>query len=155
MGLAGTFPSTFGSYPPPPDIGRSDAPVEIGRNFIGIITEVRIWNKGRDAAARNNPQDPQYGLVSWWRLHEREGTKAFDSKGQNHATLQGSILWVPDPDATRSGLTLYRNGSDPLPTENLAAAGLPATQNQFTLGALQGAATSEFFRGRTGRSAYL
>ncbi|MBP6825980.1 MAG: laminin G domain-containing protein, partial [Saprospiraceae bacterium] len=146
-GLAGTFPSTFGSYPPPPDIGRSDAPVEIGRNFIGIITEVRIWNKGRDAAARNNPQDPQDGLVSWWRLDEREGTKAFDSKGQNHATLQGSILWVPDPDATRSGLTLYRNGSDPLPTENLSAAGVPATQNQFTLGALAGAGTQEFFRG--------
>lgn len=133
-----------------PDIGRNNANTLIGRNaagsFAGIISEVRIWNAARDAA--NLDQEiggGEEGLVSWWRFEEREGTRANDSNGQNHASLNGSLEWVKDPDPQSSVLTFYCNDRGTLTTENLT--GLAAANNQFALGALANAVPTERFNG--------
>jgi hypothetical protein len=146
----------IGSYPAanfsPVDIGRSNHALEIGRMypagfFKGILSEVRIWNTrlepadiGRDLTAKMD------GLVSWWRFEEREGNKAADSAGQNHATLNGSMQWIKDPDP-RSRLILYCNDSDPLLTINRAASEFRTASSQFSLGALANSTVQERFQG--------
>lgn len=135
-----------------PEIGRSNGPTWIGRDtgsfFNGIISEVRIWNTGlepddigRELSGGEN------GLVSWWRFEEREGMRANDSNGQNHADINGSVEWVKESDPKRSGITLYWNDRGTLPADNLDAAGFTAPVKQFTLGALANTTVQDLFNG--------
>ncbi|MGH7594862.1 MAG: LamG-like jellyroll fold domain-containing protein [bacterium] len=146
-----------GSYPAsrlkPADIGRSDQALVIGRTystgfFKGIISEVRIWNTSREAADIGKELTTKAeGLVSWWRFEEREGNKAADSAGQNHATINGNVKWAKDPDLARSRLILYCNDSDALLADSRNASDFRATSNQFSLGALSNSPAQEFFQG--------
>ncbi|MCI0696583.1 LamG domain-containing protein [candidate division KSB1 bacterium] len=146
-----------GSYPAsrlkPVDIGRSDQTLVIGRTystgfFKGIISEVRIWNTSREAADIGKELTAiAEGLVSWWRFEEREGNKAADSAGQNHATINGNVKWTKDSDLARSRLILYCNDSDALLTDNRNATDFGAATDQFSLGALGNSNVQEFFQG--------
>jgi len=138
----------------PADVGRSDQALEIGRTystgfFKGIISEVRIWNASREAADIGKQlNSKESGLVSWWRFEEREGNKAADSAGQNHAALNGNVKWAKDPDLSRSRLILYCNDSDSLLTEARSAGDFRTAGNQFSLGAALGnSSAQEFFQG--------
>ncbi|MCG3119888.1 MAG: hypothetical protein ALAOOOJD_02441 [bacterium] len=146
-----------GSYPAsrlkPADIGRSNQALVIGRTystgfFKGIISEVRIWNASReDADVGKELTAKAEGLVSWWRFEEREGNKAADSAGQNHATINGNVKWVKDPDLARSRLILYCNDSEALLTDSRNATDFGTASSQFSLGALGNSPAQEFFQG--------
>lgn len=137
----------------PVDIGRSDQTLVIGRTystgfFKGNLSEVRIWNTSREAADVGKELNTKAeGLVSWWRFEEREGNKASDSAGQNHATINGNVKWAKDPDLARSRLILYCNDSDALLADNRNAADFRAAGNQFSLGVLGNSPALEFFQG--------
>jgi hypothetical protein len=130
----------------PIDVGNSNKPVVIGENFIGKIAEIRVWNTARDhfpsADGKTFVVDPtsicasiqgnEKGLVSWWRLQEGNGNKAFDSKSQNHATIYGA-QWVKSPDTQGSNLKLYINGQSK-ETAEATLSDWKADFNQFVLG---------------------
>jgi hypothetical protein len=136
----------------------------------GTISEIRLWNVARDAKefklpnpkptdereARTNNKDAQLigkditgnekGLVAWWRFSEGSGNRAFDSKGQNHATINGAT-WVKSPNPEGAPLKLYINGQY-RGARLVTTHPLAVTTNQFTLGALKTNATlGEFFPG--------
>jgi hypothetical protein len=121
----------------PVDVGNSNKPMIIGENLNGIITEARVWNMARAAGdIGKNLSGNEKGLVSWWRFQEGSGNKAFDSKSQNRATINGAE-WVKSPDRQGSSLKLYIDGQ-PKETDAITvttAATWQATQNQFVLGA--------------------
>jgi len=117
--------------------------------FSGILTEIRIWNTDRSRilqtdGATSAPDSrligqpltgSEKGLVSWWRFLEGTGSRAFDSKSQNHALGFGT-QWVNSPDPNGSKLTLFVNGE----RQQTEAAAVPAPSsapNQFTVGAFR------------------
>lgn len=139
-------------------------------HLTGTISEIRLWNGARDAKefklpnpkpagfdereARTDNKDTQFigkditggekGLVAWWRFSEGSGKRAFDSKGQNHATINGAT-WVKSPNPEGSALKLYINGQFNLSRQVTLSA---VATNQFTLGALKSDSTlREFFQG--------
>ncbi len=120
-----------------PEIARTDSPTLIGYYFEGILNEVSIWNE-----ARKPQEESRNGLVSWWRFEEREGTKANDSIGQNHAFFDdftSKITWIESPTAPTTALTLYHNDGGPLLTEEVDdISKYLITTDQFTLGGLVG-----------------
>ncbi len=139
-----------------PEIGSSNAPLEIGRAFLenfrearcqGVISEVRIWSAVRDAASLGvDIKGHEQGLVSWWRFEENEGNIAFDSKSSNHARFKGNIAWIKNPEANASQLLLYRDG-EPVSTLNKTENDFGAAEPQFALGALANHNRQHFFQG--------
>ncbi len=128
--------------------------------FGGAVSEIRIWNTARDRSVSadgktvqvdSGPigrelQGDEKGLVSWWRFQEGNGNRAFDSKSQNHAVINGA-RWVNTPDPNGSRLSVYVNGRRQQTTP--VTHPLKATPDQFTLGALQGTGNQfgEHFQG--------
>lgn len=131
-----TLPDTDKSRQPV-DIGNSNKPLNIGQGFLGVITEVRVWNVARaQADIGKKLTGNEKGLVSWWRFQENKGNKAFDSKSKNHATINGA-RWVKSPDPQGSSLKLYLNGQPQATNKVLEtdADTWKASIEQFTLGA--------------------
>jgi hypothetical protein len=138
----------------PIDVGSSNQPLEIGRGFNstatfqGTISEVRIWNTAREQ--KNIAQEikgNEKGLVSWWQFEENDGNTAFDSKSRNHATINGSVKWVKDPNPLGSKLLLYHNGA-PVTSDPVSADPLKASEPQFTLAACKrNGSLTEYFQG--------
>jgi hypothetical protein len=135
------------------DPGSNDLPLEMGKTynsgeenyFKGIISEVRLWNK---ALPQENigirTQGNEDGLVSWWRLEEKQGNMAYDSKSNNHASLKGA-QWVKNPDTTASTFIFYHNGL-PVETHNLVSQPLWG-EEQFTLGGSKNGSLQNCFAG--------
>lgn len=129
--------------------------------FSGTITEIRIWNMDRsrilqtdgttsapDSRLIGQPlTGSEKGLVSWWRFQEGTGSRAFDSKSQNHALGFGT-QWVNSPDPNGSKLRLFVNG-ERQQTETTAVPAASASPDQFTVGALRkaGGTFGEHFQG--------
>lgn len=105
----------------PAAVGKSNKPVTIGNDFQGVIAEVRIWNTARAAGLSQNLTGDEKEPVAWWRFQEGRGDTAFDSKGQNHAKINGA-RWVKSPDPQASNLMLYISGQ----LKVTDAAGTPA-----------------------------
>ncbi len=92
------------------EIGRISTPGGQTAYTEGTISEVRLWRTARKAnqiatAIEGNEQ----GLISWWRFEEQQGNVAMDSKGDNHAKIQGAQR-VRNPDPVGSQLEMYING---------------------------------------------
>jgi hypothetical protein len=128
----------------PVDVGNSSQALEIGKSrqigqfiapFRGTISEARIWNIACDPnTLARDIRGTEKGLVSWWRFEENDGNTAFDSKSRNHATINGAVKWVKDPNPEGPKLILYRNGA-PVTTELASAGTLSVREPQFTLAA--------------------
>ncbi|GGZ36378.1 hypothetical protein GCM10010387_33050 [Streptomyces inusitatus] len=142
-----------------PGVESGKGVLEIGRVWQGLRTygargvlgEVRIWNKARDAAAIGTPvSDNDTGLVARFTFEENTGSTTTDTTRAHSARLRGAT-WTRDTDARASVFRLYRNGT-PLAAEPLDAADpdSPTTygQRQFTLGArLEGTTVTEALDG--------
>lgn len=83
----------------PVTIGREDLPGD-PRAFLGLIDEVRIWNRALSQeeiqtymGLRLTGQEP--GLRGYWNFDD--GTANDSSLYQNHGTLVGGAQIVPDP----------------------------------------------------------
>lgn len=75
---------------------------EEGRDFRGLLSEVRIWNKvltTSDFKAENHKYyvDPDSeGLVAYWRFNEGEGSVIKDySKSGNNMQTKTAVQWQP------------------------------------------------------------
>lgn len=80
----------------------------------GEISEVRIWNRVLPAAEVCQPLNgSEKGLVSWWQFEENQGTRAYDSKSNNHGAI-ANATWTKSHDAEASRLTVYINGESVL-----------------------------------------
>jgi len=69
-----------------------------GRNFIGKIRDVRIWNRLRDSGQIKQNHDrrlngEQPGLVSYWPLDEGSGNLVRDIVGNKNGELRGGAAW--------------------------------------------------------------
>ena len=135
------------------DAGSNTLPLEIGKTYSygqehyleGIISEIRLWNQALPPEnICRRVQGNEEGLVSWWRLEEKEGNIAYDAKSNNHAIVKGA-QWTKNPDPTASMLLLYRNGS-PIETEEMEQK--PSWgEEQFSLGASKNRGLQECFSG--------
>ncbi|MFJ6619638.1 LamG-like jellyroll fold domain-containing protein [Kitasatospora sp. NPDC091335] len=110
----------------------------------GVLGEVRIWNKARDAAAIGTPVSPRdSGLVARFTFEENSGSTTTDTTRAHSARLRGAA-WTRDTDPRASVFRLYRNGL-PLAAEPLAATDPDSPtsygERQFTLGARLAAGT--------------
>jgi hypothetical protein len=142
----------------PVNPGYNNQPLEIGKfsdhYFDGTICEVRLWNQALEQSDINQNQSGlkgrEQGLMAWWRFEENESQIAYDSKGNNHASIKGA-KWVKNPDPQSSPLVLYRNG---VPVATLKARESSDAENfwtyqQFTLGARRTNTTAtEYFKGK-------
>jgi hypothetical protein len=143
----------------PPEIGRNNAALEIGRQrqsqntaigFKGIVGEVRLWNTALEPDQLSRvPGKEATGLVSRWRFEERTGETAADSVGRNNGKFSGAVKWVKDPNPGGSSLVLYRDGLR-LDVDDIStmAKELLDGVEQFTLGATRTAnGFTEHFQG--------
>jgi len=113
--------------------------------FEGVISEVRIWNTTRAAAdVCGQIKGREKGLISWWRMEEREGNVAFDSRGTNHA-IRSAALWIKNPDPVGSSFVLYQDG---VPVSVEPMQGLNGGKRQFTLGAKWTDSVQQHFQGK-------
>ncbi|MCV6590661.1 MAG: LamG domain-containing protein [Marinobacterium sp.] len=81
-----------------------------GNGFEGCLSEVRIWSRAlapRELAVTVSGK--VQGLLAHWLLEENRGNLACDSKGNNHARLNGG-RWIRNPDPQGSTLQLFNNG---------------------------------------------
>ncbi len=108
-----------------------------GRNFNGMIDEVRIWNRALDSTQiREHMNLPltggETGLVSYWQFNDGSGTTLSDDRGLNDGTLQNMTDddWVTSTipfgpgysdtetetngtvDFTNTGLSIYFNSQN-------------------------------------------
>ncbi|MEV7939576.1 LamG-like jellyroll fold domain-containing protein [Kitasatospora sp. NPDC088264] len=142
--IDGTPTGTSRYTGPGPESGTGT--LEIGRvregmrtyGTRGVLGEVRIWNKARDAAVIGTPVSPRdTGLVARFTFEENTGSTTTDTTGAHTARLRGAT-WTRDPDPRASVFRLYRNGialaTDPV---DAAAPDSPTHygERQFTLGA--------------------
>lgn len=143
----------------PPEIGRNNAALEIGRwrqsrdtaiGFKGILGEVRLWNTALEPDKLSRvPGKEEKGLVSRWRFEERTGETAADSVGRNNGRFNGAVKWVKDPNPGGSSLVLYRDGLS-LDVDDISttAEELLDGAEQFMLGATRTAnGFAEHFQG--------
>jgi hypothetical protein len=80
----------------------------------GEISEVRIWNRVLPATeVCQSLNGSEKGLVSWWQFEENQGTRAYDSKSNNHGAI-ANATWTKSHDAEASRLTVYINGESVL-----------------------------------------
>lgn len=101
----------------------------------GDLSEVRIWNRTlTEAEVCRTIHGDEKGLVSWWRFEENQGTRAYDSKGNNHGTI-ANATWTKSSDPELSRLTVYINGESVLTT--------PWTQGNPTYGQVKQFAIGE------------
>jgi hypothetical protein len=107
-------------------IGSNKQPLEIGQavsqvigsavpcHLSGEISEVRIWNRALSVAeVCRSLNGDEKGLVSWWRFEENQGTRAADSKSNNHGAI-ANASWTKSSDAESSRLIVYINGESVL-----------------------------------------
>lgn len=145
--------------------GYNTRNLEIGKfgddYFCGTICEVRLWSQALEQSDINQNQNGlngrEQGLIAWWRLEENEGQIAYDSKGENHASIKGA-KWVKNPDPQSSPLVLYRNGvsvgvlKDSNSIKTAKDKAKFDSSPQFTLGARQKDSSTntdtEYFRGK-------
>ncbi|MBD2460346.1 hypothetical protein H6G89_04745 [Oscillatoria sp. FACHB-1407] len=154
------YPSTGnrpGGYLAGEGIGSSNQPLTMGclttgdrQNsfFQGAIAEVRIWNVARTLEQiEKTPDGREKGLVGWWRFEDYEGFVVTDSKGNNHAQLTDGVTWIKNPNPQGSTIALYLNGLavEVEPAPNIAA--LAPSENQFTIGASNPTALTQYFQG--------
>jgi len=94
-------------------------PYQEQHNFMGIMSELRIWGHALTEVELFNPisVDSQ-GIMAYWKLDDKQGNKAFDSAGGNHAQINGAC-WIKNPDYAGNTLSLYMNGT-PLNTSTLS-----------------------------------
>ncbi len=109
--------------------GTNNQPLELGQGVArvgnssdttkpchlnGEISEVRIWNRSLPAAEVCKPlKGSEKGLVSWWQFEENQGTRAYDSKSNNHGAI-ANATWTKSHDVEASRLTVYINGESVL-----------------------------------------
>ncbi len=69
-----------------------------GRNFTGLIDDVRIYNRALssgDVSELYANGNPGGSLVGWWKLDEGSGTITEDASGNgNHGTLTNGPAWI-------------------------------------------------------------
>ncbi|SDK21907.1 Por secretion system C-terminal sorting domain-containing protein [Catalinimonas alkaloidigena] len=69
------------------------------KNFVGLIDEVHLWNRGLDSASVYDfmecpPTGEEEGLVGYWKFEEKTGTTARDwSSHQHDGELVGKVTW--------------------------------------------------------------
>ncbi len=139
-----THVGSIASNKQPLEIGQAVARVGLVGDQVepchinGELSEVRLWNRAltADEVCRNMNGDGK-GLVSWWRFEENQGTRVYDSKGNNHGTI-ANATWTKSRDPQSSRLMVYINGESVLTT--------PWTQNKPTYGQV-----SEFAIGERSR----
>jgi hypothetical protein len=135
-----TYKGSIASNKQPLEIGQAMARVaSVGDevklcHLNGEISEVRIWNRALPAeeVCRNINGDEK-GLVSWWRFEENQGTRAYDSKGNNHGTI-ANATWTKSRDPLSSRLTVYINGESVLTTPWTQDKPTYGQASQFTIG---------------------
>ena len=86
------------------NIGRSASQTD--RFFIGLISDVRIWDVGRTATEIADHKDIRLagnepGLVGYWKLNEGVGTTAPDS---GPSGFDGTFMGTPEWQVLTSGL---------------------------------------------------
>ncbi|GAB4567704.1 MAG: hypothetical protein Tsb0020_20460 [Haliangiales bacterium] len=134
--------------------GVNSEPLELGRcvsnnggsySMTGIISEIRLWNEARSANLIGRPiKGEEQGLVAWWRLQDREGNVASDSRGSHDGKIV-KARWAKDPNPHGSRFTIYVNGTEAAQTSH---EGLEWDEHQFTMaGRKQGAIASELLGG--------
>ncbi|MBK7827615.1 LamG-like jellyroll fold domain-containing protein, partial [Nannocystis sp.] len=83
-------------------------------SFTGVLSEVRLWSAVQNPPWANldSADATTNGLASRWRFEERSGSQAIDEgpTGRSSAMLMNGYTWVPSPDPSLSGWTLYLNG---------------------------------------------
>jgi hypothetical protein len=113
--LEAKFPwSTLGVTPAPGK--RIGLDVQVNDDDDGGDRDTKLmWHAQRDTAW----QQPSVfgtgelaGLVGWWKLDEKEGTRAADSSGNgHHATFQGNPQWQPTGGKLGGAIALDGNGA--------------------------------------------
>ncbi|MCA9693711.1 MAG: hypothetical protein KC636_29245, partial [Myxococcales bacterium] len=79
------------------------------RDFKGVISELRVWNRALDLAELGDPHvATPPGLVGWWKMQENSGLVASDSAGDADLFLDGSCAWIEDP--VHAELSLFIDG---------------------------------------------
>ena len=112
--------------------------------FLGTISEIRIWNVARPANDVNtNLNGSENGLTAWWRFEENTGNIAYDAKGGNHVRISGA-QWVKTTDPEGSSFVIYRDGKEA--AKKIISR--PAMgDNQFTVGARKQSSYKEHYKG--------
>ncbi len=77
-----------------------------------VIDEIRFWNDIRTPAEilanlNNEVDETDSSLKGYWRLNEKSGTTAFDSKGSNDGTISGAASFVDALDVLPDGADAY------------------------------------------------
>jgi hypothetical protein len=90
----------WGKYEPSCDIG----PTPLGDGLVDVEDLIVLSEYiGKDV---NDPS-----LMAHWALDEIEGNIAYDSAGENHATVMGDAVWLPIDGIVNGALLLDGNNS--------------------------------------------